>query len=106
MDGGKLVVAYCRVSTLEQHKNGYGIDIQIRDVGRFAEGQGLKVCRFYRDEGESGILENRRALRLLLRDCRKGRVETLIIPSLDRLSRELRLSENLFWQFGILACKC
>jgi len=102
MDGGKLVVAYCWVSTLEQRKNGYGIDIQIRDVGRFAESQGLKVWRFYRDEGESGVLENRRALRRLLRDCRAGRVEAVIIPSLDRLSRDLRLSENLFWQFANL----
>ena len=27
-----IVAAYCRVSTLEQKRRGYGIDIQVRDV--------------------------------------------------------------------------
>ena len=80
------VVAYCRVSTLEQKRRGYGIDIQVRDVKAFAEQQGLLVVRFYRDEAESGIKEDRKQLRRLLRDCRAGRVGSVILPSLDRLS--------------------
>ncbi len=102
MEDTKAVVAYCRVSTLEQRKNGHGIDIQLRDVRRFAENLGLCVHHFYRDEGESGVREDRRQLRRLLRHCKAGRVGTLIIPSPDRLSRDLRLSENLFWEFGRL----
>lgn len=96
------VAAYCRVSTLEQKRRGHGIDIQIRDITLFAERQGLFVRRFYRDEGESGVAEDRHALRRLLRDCRTGRVRTVIIPSLDRLSRDVRLAENLFFTFGRL----
>ena len=38
------VVAYCRASTLEQKRRGYGIDIQVRDVQAFAERQGLSVA--------------------------------------------------------------
>jgi len=34
-----------------------------------------------------------------LRQCRLKRIEVLIIPTLDRLSRDVRLAENLFWQF-------
>lgn len=49
-----MVTAYCRVSTLEQKKNGYGIDIQIRDATLCAEKHGLLVERFYKDEAESG----------------------------------------------------
>ncbi len=49
MSEKKLVVAYCRVSTLEQKRRGYGIDIQIRDVTLFAEREGLFIRRFYRD---------------------------------------------------------
>ena len=104
MDRNKLVVAYCRVSTLEQKKNGYGIEIQVRDVTIFAQAKGLFIRRFYRDEGESGVLEERPQLQRLLRHCKAGRVGTVIIPSLDRLSRDLRLTENLFWrleQLGI-----
>ncbi len=99
MEVKKLVVAYCRISTLEQKKNGLGIEIQVRDVTLFAQAQGLFIDRFYRDEGESGVLEDRPQLAELIRHCRSKRIGTLIIPSLDRLSREVRLAENLFWQF-------
>ncbi len=100
MEHQKSAVAYCRVSTLEQKRRGHGIDIQIRDVTLFAERQGLFVRRFYRDEAESGVKEDRTELRKLLRDCRGGRVGLLIIPSLDRLSRDVRLAENLFHEFA------
>ena len=93
------VVAYCRVSTLEQKKRGYGIDIQIRDVTLFAGLHNLFVQKFYKDEGESGIKEEREGLKQLMKDCRSGQVAVVILPSLDRLSREVRIAENLFHQF-------
>jgi site-specific DNA recombinase len=95
----KLVVAYCRVSTLEQKKNGLGLEIQVRDATLFAQAQGLFIDHFYRDEGESGVLEDRPQLKRLLHECRLHRVGTVIIPSLDRLSRDVRIAENLFWRF-------
>ena len=100
-----IVAAYCRVSTLEQKRRGYGIDIQVRDVTRFAQGQGLSVDRFYLDRAESGVAENRRELRKLRRDCRAGRVGTIIIPTLDRLSRDVRIAENLFYEFERLGVR-
>ena len=99
MERKKLVVAYCRVSTLEQKQRGYGIDIQIRDLTLFAERQGLFVRRFYRDEAESGVKEHRQELRQLLKDCRARRVGIVILPTLDRLSRNVRIAENLFHKF-------
>lgn len=105
MERDQEAVAYCRVSTLEQKRRGYGIDIQVRDVTLFAEGQGLVVRRIYRDEAESGAKEDRRELRRLLRDCRASRVGVLIIPSLDRLSRDVRIAENLFHEFEKLGVR-
>jgi site-specific DNA recombinase len=99
MERKKRVVAYCRVSTLEQKRRGYGIDIQIRDATLFSQRQGLFIQRFYKDEAESGVAEDRTGLRQLLKDCRAGRIGAVIIPSLDRLSRDLRLAENLFFEF-------
>lgn len=99
MEARKLVVAYCRVSTLEQKKHGLGLEIQVRDSTLFAQDQGIFIDRFYRDEGESGALEDRPELKQLLRECRLHRVATVIIPSLDRLSRDVRVAENLFWRF-------
>jgi site-specific DNA recombinase len=101
----RKVAAYCRVSTLEQKKKGYGIDIQIRDATLFAEKQGLLVEKFYKDEAESGIKENRKALKQLLRDCKAGRIGVVVLPSLDRLSREVRIAENLFHEFKSLGIR-
>ena len=98
-------MAYCRVSTLEQKKKGHGIDIQIRDVTLFADRHGLKVERFYKDEGESGVKEDRKALRQLMRACRNGRIDAVVLPSLDRLSREVRIAENLFHELKHLGVK-
>ena len=58
--------------------------------------------RFYRDEGESGAKEDRQQLSRLLRDCRAGRVRCVIVPSIDRLSRDVRIAENLFHEFATL----
>ena len=101
----KKVVAYCRVSTLEQKKKGYGIDIQIRDVTLHAKKHGLLVERFYRDEGESGVKESRGELNRLMRACKARKVGIVILPSLDRLSREVRIAENLFHEFKKLRVK-
>jgi DNA invertase Pin-like site-specific DNA recombinase len=101
----RKTVAYCRVSTLEQKRKGHGIEIQVRDVTLFAQEQGLFVDRFYRDEGESGIEENRTALQRLLRDCDTGRIGAVVIPSLDRLSRDVRIAENLFYKFETLGVR-
>lgn len=101
----KRVAAYCRVSTLEQKKKGYGIDIQIRDATLCAERHGLLVEKFYKDAGESGVKEEREQLKLLMRDCKLGRVGVVILPSLDRLSREVRIAENLFYEFKKLSIR-
>jgi site-specific DNA recombinase len=100
----KQVVAYCRISTAEQKKGG-GINIQVRDVLGFAQKQGLKIDSFYLDQAVSGVVENRSKLRKLMRDCERGQIGTLVIPTLDRLSRDVRIAENLFWQFDQLGIK-
>jgi len=101
----RMAVAYCRVSTLEQKKKGYGIDIQIRDATICAERHGFLIEKFYRDEGVSGVKEERKSLNQLMRDCRSGKIGILILPSLDRLSREVRITENLFYEFKKLSIK-
>src|SRR5437763_1048748 len=98
----KQVAAYCRVSTLEQKKKGLGMDVQVREVTAFAEAQRLVIDRFYRDEAQTGATENRKQLRKLLRACDRGEIGIIVIPCLDRLSRNVRIAENLFHKFGQL----
>jgi site-specific DNA recombinase len=105
MDKRRIVAGYCRVSTLEQKKKGYGIEIQMREIGSYAEAEGLHIDEFYIDEARSGVTENRKELRKLLRDCKAGRIESLVVASLDRLSRDLRLTENLLFEFDRLGVR-
>jgi len=105
MENEKIVAAYCRVSTLEQKKKGYGIDIQMRDIKRYAEIFKLEVDDFYVDKAKSGISENRRALRRLIKDCKAGKIQAIIVSSLDRLSRDLRFTENLLHDLQKLGVK-
>jgi site-specific DNA recombinase len=105
MEKKRIVAAYCRVSTLEQKKKGYGIDIQVREIKRYAEIFSLEVDHFYVDQAKSGVLENRRELRRLIRDCKAGRVHSIIVSSLDRLSRDLRFTENLLHDLQRLGVK-
>ena len=103
MPQGKKVAAYCRVSTMEQ-KKGLGMDVQIRDVTACAIEHGFLIDVLFRDEGESGAAENRKQLNRLRRACKRGEIGVLIIPALDRLSRDVRIAENLFWmleQYGV-----
>jgi len=101
----KHVVAYVRVSTLEQKKNGYGIEIQRRDVRAFAARSKVGVHRVYSDKAESGVAEDRKELQKLLSDCEGGNIGSIIIPSIDRLSRDVRIAENLFWKFKELGVR-
>jgi site-specific DNA recombinase len=105
MERKRIVAAYCRVSTLEQKKKGYGVDIQIREINRYAEANSLNIGRFYIDEAQSGVSEERKALRRLVKDCRAGKIEAIIVSSLDRLSRDLRFTENLFFEIQGLNIK-
>jgi site-specific DNA recombinase len=98
MEKKRFVAGYCRVSTLEQKKKGYGIDIQMREIGNYAQALNFTVDDYYIDEAKSGVTENRKALKRLLKDCKGGMVEGVVVASLDRLSRDLRLTENLLFE--------
>lgn len=99
------IVGYCRVSTLEQKKRGYGIDIQMRDIKNYADFFRLSIDGFYVDEAKSGASENRKALKRLIRDCKGGKVKAIIVASLDRLSRDLRFTENFFYDLQRIGVK-
>lgn len=98
-NSSKEVAAYCRVSTPEQKEKGLGMDIQVRDVTAFAKARNLVIDRLYKDEAQCGAAEKREQLNKLVRACERGLVGTVIIPTLDRLSRDVRIAENLFHRF-------
>lgn len=89
----KQVVAYYRVSTELQAREGFSLDGQRTAVHRYVADQGLELLAEY-SEAESGYrssrltLEKRPGLQNALRDCKRHRAR-LVIAALDRLARNV-----------------
>jgi DNA invertase Pin-like site-specific DNA recombinase len=99
------LIAYLRVSTDKQAEEGYGLDVQAADVKQWAKDHGHKIVDVLTDDGVSGSngLDTREALPEALLALGAGRASGLLIPKLDRLSRDMLLQEQLLrevWSIG------
>ncbi len=85
------VAAYVRVSSRHQKT-----DSQESEIKKWLDGNGItaKQVEWYRDT-ESGKTLNRPAFQRLQKDIFGGKVKTVIVWKLDRLSRRLRDGVNL-----------
>lgn len=96
---------YVRVSTDEQARNGASIPSQTKILEAQALIKGYDDFKVYVDDGFSGKSLQRPAVQQLLRECREGHVDVIIVWKLDRLSRSLRdiltLIEDDFTPKGI-----
>lgn len=89
------LVAYLRVSTIEQTDKGYGLDVQRQAIGLAALQIGAKVIAWHTDEGKSGALDaaDRPGLLTALAAVRAGGADGLIVRDLDRLARAVGVQE-------------
>jgi site-specific DNA recombinase len=81
-------VIYVRVSSEEQVKN-YSLQNQERSCKEYAERNGWKVIKVFREEGESAKTANRTQLKLMQKFCaeNKGKIGYLIVWKVDRFAR-------------------
>lgn len=82
---------YLRVSTDEQAKDGYGLDVQRQQTEAYALAFGLDVTARYVDEGISGTKFERPGLNAVLEAARAKEFDILIVPAIDRLARRASL---------------
>ena len=75
---------YVRVSTNEQDTGA-----QERALREYVQRRGWKLHKTYRDQGMSGASSKRPALNELLKDCRRGSVDVLVVWKFDRFARSL-----------------
>ena len=81
---------YTRVSTSEQAETGYSIDEQERLLIDWCNKNGLEVFNCYSDRGISGKnIQNRPALKALLKDVEDRKVDMVVSWKLNRISRRL-----------------
>ena len=66
------IAIYTRVSTEDQAKEGYSLEVQREYLESFAKGEDLEIFKIYQDDGISGYSTERPALKELLKDA-KGR---------------------------------
>lgn len=92
---------YLRVSTEDQAREGYGLDVQRQRCEAMATVKGWHIAAVYADEGISGTkpANQRPALAQLLADIDAGQINAVIVLALDRLGRKTRIVLDLVEQF-------
>lgn len=97
---GRPLVAYVRVSSLEQGRSGLGLAAQKEAIDRFAKAEGFDVAEVFA-EVETGkgsdALERRPQLGAALAAARRHRC-SMIVAKLDRLSRDVAFISSLMAQ--------
>lgn len=88
------IIAYLRVSTEEQARDGVGLDAQLAkaEAWRVLNAPGAQLAVF-RDEGISGTVEDRPGLAKAIAAAQRG--DVLLVYSLSRLSRSTRHTLDL-----------
>ena len=89
------VALYARVSTTYgQHP-----EMQLAELREYAGRRGWEIAGEYVDEGVSGARERRPALDRLWVDCRKRKVDAVVVYRYDRFARSLRQLVNALEEF-------
>jgi DNA invertase Pin-like site-specific DNA recombinase len=102
--GIKKVAIYTRVSTMDQHP-----EMQKRELVDYVKRRGWSLCKEYSDKGMSGAVERRPALDALLEDCRRKKIDIVVVWKFDRFARSLKQLLNaleLFRTLGIAFVSC
>lgn len=84
-------VAYLRVSTEDQVRDGYGLPAQEDAVRSYCRAHGWELVELYTDAARSGkSVRGRDALARLLDDAAEARFDRVVFWKLDRFGRNLR----------------
>ena len=94
----KRAAIYARVST----HNGQHPEMQLEEVRSFCRQRHWEIAGEFVDEGICGAKEHRPALDRLLSDCRKRKVDAVVVYRYDRFARSLRQLVNALEEFRAL----
>ena len=81
----KRAALYMRVSSGEQNT-----EAQERALRDYVRRRDWTIYRVYRDQGLSGANSNRPALNEMLKDCRRGSLDVVVVWKFDRFARSLK----------------
>jgi len=80
---------YIRVSTDMQARDGESLAEQEVSTQGYCNFRNIPVVTVYREEGKSAKNTNRPQFKKMIRDCELGKIDTIVVKKIDRLSRSL-----------------
>ena len=80
---------YIRVSTDMQARDGDSLAEQEVSTQGYCNYRNIPIVTVYREEGKSAKNTNRPQFQKMLRDCKLGKIDTIVVKKIDRLSRSL-----------------
>jgi site-specific DNA recombinase len=93
------IAIYARVSTEKQLIEGFGLDVQMKELKEEALKNGL-TYKEYVDSGITGTsLSKRLGLQELLKDVKSGAIKEVWVTKLSRLGRNTRDVLNIIYEF-------
>lgn len=99
------VALYIRVSSAEQKDEGLSLEVQEKNLSKYAQQQGWEIAGIYKDEGRSGKdIKGRSEFQRLFQDAKKGKFKVILVTKLDRAFRSTKDALNTldFWhELGI-----
>ena len=95
-DKDRRCALYVRVSTLNQAEDGESLDEQVETLEKYCSFKNWQIHGIYREEGVSGKDLKRPAFQRMLSEVEKGKINTVIVKKLDRLSRSIVDFEGLY----------
>jgi site-specific DNA recombinase len=107
------IAAYVRVSTEDQAESGLGMEAQRTRCRALCQVKGWPEPVIYEDDGISGTkpISKRPGLKQLVEDAKAGKIDAVVIPSLDRLGRRMIIVINLIeelcfnQEIALVSCK-
>lgn len=101
----KKAALYIRVSTDAQREEGYSIDAQKEMLSAFCVTKKIKNYEFFIDGGFTGSNLERPEMQRLIKEVKEGKISSVIVYKLDRLSRSqkdtLYLIEEVLNPMGV-----
>ncbi len=108
MENITRVAIYIRVSTEDQAREGYSLEVQSEYLLNFATREKWQLhspegsAKVYEDDGYSGYSLDRPAFEALMSDARKKKFDLILVYKLDRFSRRLRDILNILDELDTL----
>jgi site-specific DNA recombinase len=85
----KRVIGYVRVSSEIQVEKDNSVRNQVLSIKNYCESVGYELITIYKDEGISGLKNNRDGLNTMMDEIRKSKIDMVVVYSLSRLGRKL-----------------